>query len=182
VRRLAAAAAAGMAAVVMAAAPATAATTTVHDKVGDDALGNGNGDVRWVRVQYGAHRLTVTIKSPASGNPEYYQDLYVDVRRKESRPDLVITSNGDWQGWSAGFVSGWHNQGYRERCSGGPGSVDYDAAHHVVRYHLPVTCLMHRGAVQPKRLRVSLVTRTETERATDWVPSKRHFGPWVAWR
>jgi hypothetical protein len=171
-----------MAAVVVAAAPATAGTRTVHDKVGDDALGNGNGDVKWVRVHYRAHRLAVTIKSPASGNPEYYQDLYVDVRRKDSRPDLVISSNGDWEGWSTAFVSGWHNQHSRGRCSGGQGSVDYDYAHHKVHYAVPVRCLMRKGAEQPRRLRLSLVTRTEFERATDWVPAEHRFSRWVHWR
>ena len=99
----------------------------------------------WVRVHYREHRLTVTITSPPSGNPEYYQDLYVDVRRTDSR-------------------------------------VDYDDTRHRVHYSVPVTCPMCHGADQPRRIRLSLVTRTEDERATDRVPAKHRLSRWVLWK
>ena len=86
------------------------------------------------------------------------------------------------EGWSTAFVSGWHDQQARGRCSGGQGSVDYDDTHHRVHYSVPVTCPMRPGADQARRIRLSLVTRTEDERATDPVPAKHRFGRWVLWK
>jgi hypothetical protein len=177
----AAALAGGLASTVMA-LPASADTLTMHDPVGDDVTGQGHGDVKWVRVHYRAQRLKVTIKAARTGDVEHFQDLYVDVRRKDARPDLVISTNGDWEGWNVGFVSGWKRHHYRERCSGGPGSANYDYAHHVLRYSLPRACLMKKGAEQPKRIRLSLATRTEWDKAYDWVKAKHTFGHWVTWK
>ncbi len=164
-------------------APAAGAQTIrMHDPVGDDKTGNGNGDVSLVVLHYNAHRLNVTVKWPRSGDPEHIQDLYVDTRRAERTPDLVISTNGDGEGWDVGFVKGWNLKHYQARCTGGNGSTDYDYAHHQLHFSVPRTCLMHRGAVQPQRLRVSLATRTEWEAAYDWAPGKRTFGRWVHWK
>lgn len=166
--------------------PAAAETVTLHDKVGDSAGHRvddyNSGDITSVRVRYGPHRLRVTIAWPATGSPEHYQDLYVDTRRKESRPDLLISSNGDWEGWATVLRSHWGLDGGRSRCSGGAGSAAYDYAHRKLTYSVPVRCLMSRGAVQPQRLRVSLVTRTEQDRNCDWAPRPRHFSRWIHWQ
>ena len=164
------------------AATAGAASIRMHDPVGDDATGRGHGDIKWMRARYGAHRLSITIKAAKSGDVEFFQDIYVDTRRAERRPDLMISTNGDWEGWEVGFVSGWQRQHWHERCAGRPGSADYDYPHHLLRFSLPRTCLRHRGAVQPKRIRLSLVTRTEWGAAYDWVPAQRGFGRWLHWK
>ncbi|HET7430261.1 MAG TPA: hypothetical protein VFJ89_02045 [Nocardioides sp.] len=184
-RRLATAGAAALAGGLVAAVlalPASADTITMNDPVGDDTTGQGHGDITWVRAHYRAQRLLVTIKAAKDGDVEHFQDLYVDVRAKDTQPDLVISTNGDWEGWSVGFVSDWQRHDYRERCRSKPGSVDYDYAHHVMRYSLPRTCLMRKGADQPQRIRLSLATRLETDRATDWVKAKHTFGHWVSWK
>jgi len=171
-----------LAPVVVDAVPASAQTNVIHDAVGDDKTGEGHGDITWVRVNYGEHRVTVKIKAAESGDVEYYQDLYVDVRRADSKPDMLISSNGDGESWSVGFVDDWRLGGYRSRCSGGLNSATYDNEHHFVRYSFPSTCLMKKGAEQPKRIRVSLVTRPEWEANFDWAPAPRTFGRWIAWK
>lgn len=163
-------------------APASAQTVRMHDRVGDDKTGRGFGDVKWIRVRYDANRLRITVKSPRSGDVEHYQDLYVDVRKADQKPDLVIGSNGDAEAWSVGFVRNWRMDGWRQRCSSKFHSVDYDYRHHVMRYSIPRTCLMRPGAEQPKRIRVSLATRTEWNATYDWVPDKKTFGRWVHWK
>ena len=170
-----------LAPVVVNVAPASAETKVIRDAVGDDKTGSGNGDIAWMRVDYGAHRVRIKIKSPRSGNVEHIQDIYVDVRRKDSTPDLVIGTNGDVEGWAVGFVDDWKLGGYRSRCVGGDHSSVYDYARHFVRFSVPISCLMRKGAEQPKRIRVALVARTEWGADYDWVPDRHTFGPWIAW-
>lgn len=162
--------------------PASAATKVMHDPVGDDSTGRGSGDVSWLRVHYGAQRLKVTIKSPRSGNPAYYQDLYVDTWPKHPGPEVLISSNGDAEAWGTSLGGGWDATKGKARCGGAVGSVDYDYAHGRVHYMLPRRCLMPRGKAQPPKLRFSLATRSESEVTYDWLPAKQTFGHWVAWK
>ncbi len=135
-----------------------------------------------MRVHYDAHRVRIKITSPPSGNLENTQDIYVDVRRKDSTPDLLVSTNGDGEGWAVGFVNDWKLGGYRSRCFGGLHSSTYDFDKGFVRFSFPVRCLMRKGAEQPQRIRLSLVTRTEFEAEYDWVPDRHTCGPWIAWK
>ena len=159
-------------------APAHAGTIRMHDPVGD-GLHHHNGDVKWVRLKYGAHRLKVTIAWPKSGDPAYYQDLYLDTWPKHAGPVVTISSNGDWEGGTVSGGGGWNVLKGTETCSSKPMGVDYDAAHQRIRYSVPRGCLKPANRAQPPRIRASLVTRGETETNYDWVPGARQFGPWV---
>lgn len=159
------------------AAPATAQTVRIHDRVGDTR--HGNGDVKWLRLHYGPHRLGVTLKWSANGDPAYFQDLYLDTAPKHPGPEALVSSNGDWEGWTVSLDGGWSVADGHERCSSRPGAVRYDFRHHLLHYSVPRTCLMAEGKAQPRRLRAALVTRGETEAAYDWVPGKRRFSRWV---
>jgi hypothetical protein len=163
-------------------APASAETRVMHDPVGDDVTGRGFGDVKRLRVHYGAHRLKVTIKSPKSGDPAFFQDLYVDTWPKHPGPEVLVSTNGDAEAWSTSLGGGWDVGKGKARCGGAFNSVHYDYRHGLVRYQLPRTCLMPRGKAQPPKLRFSLAIRSETEKTYDWLPGKRTFGRWVHWK
>jgi hypothetical protein len=64
---------------------------------------------------------------------------------------MTINTNGDWEGWSVSYADGWKIPGGRERCSGGPGSADYDVADNVVRVSIPRGCLEPQSKRQPPR-------------------------------
>ncbi len=177
----AAAAAGALTLATLAAAPASAEVRQMHDPVGDGA-GGGNGDVKWLRLGYGPERLRVTIKLPASGDPAYYQDLYLDTWPKHPGPEVLISTNGDWEGWSISRGGGWEPGRGVETCRSRPLAVDYDPGHHRVHYTVPRTCLKPHDKAQPPKIRASLVTRGETERAYDWVPGVRTFGRWIHWK
>jgi hypothetical protein len=172
----------GLAPVVVDVAPASAQTRVMHDPVGDDATGEGHGDITWMRVRYGSARLKITMKFPRSGNPAYYQDLYVDTWPRHPGPEVLISSNGDGEGWGTSLGGGWDVSEGRSRCFGGLHSVDYDLEHGRVHYTVPRTCLMPRGKAQPPKLRFSLALRSEQERTYDWLPARRTFGRWIAWK
>ncbi len=163
-------------------APAEAASARMHDAVGDDATGRGSGDVKWLQVRYGAHRLRITIKSPRSGDPAFFQDLYVDTWPRHPGPEVLISSNGDGEGWGTSLGGGWDVGSGRSRCDGGLHSAHYDYRHGRVHYAVPRRCLMPRGKAQPPKLRFCLATRSETDRTYDWLPGKRTFGRWVHWK
>jgi hypothetical protein len=183
-RRLLAAAsiavAGGLAAAVV--APATAGTIRMHDAVGDDATGQGHGDIKWMQVHYGADRLRITIKFARSGDMAYFQDMYVDTQLKNPGPEVAIGTNGDFEGWSVNLVDNWKIPQGKERCGGAAGSADFDLTHHRIRFSVPRTCLMPKGAAQPPRIRMALATRSETDRTYDWLPARKSFGRWVAWK
>jgi hypothetical protein len=171
-----------LAAAVVLVAPATAGTIRMHDAVGDDATGHGHGDIKWMQVHYGADRLRITMKFPRSGDMAFFQDMYVDTQPKNPGPEVSIGTNGDFEGWGVSLVDGWGIPHGKERCSGAAGSADFDLAHHRIRFSVPRTCLMPRGAAQPPRIRMALATRSETDRTYDWLPARKTFGRWVHWK
>lgn len=166
----------------IAASPVQAATIRMHDKVGDDTTGHGTGDLKWMRIRYGAHRLRLTLKFPASATMSYYQDMYVDTWPKHDGPEIRISTNGDWEGWSVSYADGWKTLGRKQRCSGGVGSADYDFDLNRIRVSIPRGCLKPRTKPQPPRIRMAVATRSETERTYDWMPARHRFGRWVAWK
>jgi len=177
-RTEAAAAVVGALALTAFVAPAQAGTIRMDDAV-HDGLHHHSGDVKWVRLTYGAHRLKVTIAWPKSGDPAYYQDLYLDTWPKHAGPEVTISSNGDWEGWTVSRGGGWDVSKGTEACSSKPMGVAYDYDHQRIRYSVPRGCLKPANRPQPPRIRASLVTRGETEKDYDWVPGARRFGRWV---
>ncbi|MGC4112706.1 MAG: hypothetical protein QM747_20240 [Nocardioides sp.] len=163
-------------------APAQAASISMHDAKGDDTTGRGFGDITGLHVKYGAKRLRVLITWPRSGDPGYYQDLYVDTWPKHPGPEVHIGSNGDGEGWVTTLGGGWTLIGGHQRCSGGNYSATYDYPHRRLHYSLPVRCLMPRGKAQPPKLRFALAIRSDQDVTWDWLPAKRTFGRWVDWK
>lgn len=167
------------------AVPAHAETVKIPDKVGDDKGHDGDGDMKYVRVHYGADRIRFRIQWAVGATPEDFQDVYIDTRPKDPGPEVEVSLSGETERWYAGFVKNWKGSGWKDIDHG---KVYYSFAHptsgdsQYARFSIPRKAIRRAGHAQPKRIRVSVNDVFETGAIYDSVPGHKKWSRWIHWK